>query len=133
MAVRVTEEQVRSIMTEVDGSLTDLTAFIASANIVVDSVCLDSGYTDAKLALIELWLAAHFVAVADPRRSSEGAGGISEGRQGQVALNLSVTMYGQQAMIIDTDGNLAALNKKVDGPAKATIQLQYWGTEDPDA
>ena len=106
--------------------------FIDVANNMVDDVCLDSGYTDAKLKLIELWLSAHFYAVRDPRVDMEKAGSVSQKFQYEVDLNLAVTVYGQQAMVIDTDGNLAKVNKQAT-TGNATLKKVgvVWAGTDP--
>lgn len=118
---RTTEAAVQAIVeTEDDISLTP---FIEVANMLVTKKCLDSDYDDAQLELIERWLSAHFYAVRDLRRSSEKAGSVGESFQYKVDLNLAVTVYGQQAMVIDTDGNLAKLNKETGngGPMRASV------------
>jgi len=109
-----------------------LTPFIDVANDMVTDVCLDSGYTDAKLALIETWLAAHFYAIRDLRVDMEKAGSVSQKFQFEVDLNLAVTIYGQQAMVIDTDGNLAKVNKQAT-TGNATLKKVgvVWAGTDP--
>ena len=109
-----------------------LTPFIDVANNMVTDVCLDSGYTDAKLTLIETWLAAHFYAVRDPRVDMEKAGSVSQKFQYEVDLNLAVTVYGQQAMVIDSDGNLAKVNKQAT-TGNATLKKVgvVWAGTDP--
>lgn len=89
----------------------DLTPFIDSANALVTAECLASGYDDATLELIERWLSAHFYAVFAPRRSAESVGGAvsSQFEPIRVDLGLWNTKYGQQAMMVDYHGNLAAL------------------------
>lgn len=119
MAIRTTEEAVLAL---IDTEET-LTPFIETASLLVDDNCTDSDYSDAKLELIERWLAAHFCAIKDTRAASEKAGSVGQSFQHKVDLNLAVTMYGQQAMLIDNAGNLAALNKQAtDGvPKRAGI------------
>ena len=111
---RVTQEEVETII-EVDAGV-DLTPFIDVANDLVTDVCSDSSYTDAKLKLIELWLSAHFFTVMMARTASEGAAGINDSFQGSTDMYFESSIYGQHAMLIDRDGNLAAVQAK----AKAT-------------
>ena len=115
MAFRViNDDEVRAII-DLDDSITDLTSFIATANSLVTEKCLSSGYSAARLKLIELWLAAHFCAIRDLRSSSEGGDGVNQSFQFKIGLNLANTMYGQQAMLLDTAGSLSSLSKKASG------------------
>ena len=114
MATRVEAADVEEII-EVESGIS-LTPFINTANLLVTDVCSDSDYSAAKLEQIELWLSAHFYAVRDPRVSSEGAGGVTTTFQGQTGMRLEASIYGQHALLLDTEGNLAALNVKVGKP-----------------
>jgi len=116
---RVTEAEVKEII-EVDTSITDISAFITAANQTVTTKCTDSSLTDAILKEIERWLAAHFVAIRDTRRSAEKAGSVGENFQYSLGLNLQVTMYGQQACMLDTSGALLAMSKGAAGVATIT-------------
>lgn len=108
MAIRTTDEAVRGII-DLDDDF-DTTPHIEAASSIVDSTCiLKSSYSDAQLELIERWLSAHFCAIQDPRATYDQTGAIMSSYESKVDLGLSLTRYGQQAMIIDTDGNLAAL------------------------
>lgn len=109
MAVRTTQTLVATVIDITPGD--DLTAQIASANIIVTDQCTNSGYDDTRLEMIERWLSAHMYACNRRRTSNET---VSEGAgQGfdriNVDLGLNNTIYGQQAMMIDTAGNLAAM------------------------
>lgn len=125
MANRTTAAAVKEII-EVDDTLLVgtggdvLDPFIETANALVTEVCKPLGYDDTRLELIERWLSAHFYAIRDPRRASEGAGTVQETFQHQLDLNLSVTTYGQQAMMLDTLGGLHALSA---GVVKPTV---FW-------
>ena len=130
MAYRVTAEEVSQII-EVDSGITTLTPFIATANDLVTELCSGSGYSVTKLALIELWLSAHFYAVRDPRLSSEKAG-VDVAYQHKIDMRLAVTTYGQQAMLIDTAGSLAALNERT-GKGARTVGVVWLGTDLSDA
>ena len=97
---------------ETDATIGSLDPFILAANELVSEVCAPLGYGDIRLELIERWLAAHFYAVRDLRIASESAGSVKSDYQHKVDLNLAVTIYGQQAMTLDTIGGLASLNKQ---------------------
>ena len=131
MAIRTTSEAVGKLHpagSDEDEDV-DFTPFIETANNLVDQVCLESDYSDATLELIERWLAAHFYAQLDPRTVMEEVRGARERFEGETKIRLDNTRYGQQAMIIDTAGNLKALNE---GKGKITAKALYVG-EDPDA
>lgn len=129
MTTRVTNADVEAII-EVDFSaVPDLTPFITAANLLVNKVCLTSDYEDDLLTEIERWLAAHFYAIRDPRFASQGAGGASGSYQGQTTMMLSATTYGQQAMMLDTEGNLAALNKQMQNGGKPVVGMTWLGTD----
>lgn len=107
---RTTAANVRLIMST---SLTDaqLAAFIETAHQIVTNEIEDSSVTSTKLELIERWLAAHFASVRTKQTASEKAGSVSATFQGQTAMHLEATHYGQNAMLLDDSGALAALNK----------------------
>lgn len=107
MATRITEAEVKEI---IDTTLTDeqIRPFIATANAMVDDLCGDLGYGDATIHNIELWLAAHFVAIRDPRVTQEKIGDAGAAYQGKTAMGLEATTYGQQVMVLDYKGAIAA-------------------------
>lgn len=117
MSARVTDSEVEEII-EVDSSI-GLTPFIAIATLLVDEELADQGMSAARLKEIERWLSAHFYAVRDPRVTSESAG-VSASYEGSAGQNLAFTRYGQQAMVLDTSGILAAMNEG--GSANATFK-----------
>ena len=128
MAVRTTSTAVQKII-ELDSSiivdLADLDPFIEVASAIIDDVCVPLGYDATRLELIERWLSAHFYAIRDQRKQQEVAGSVSETFQTKVDLYLNVTIYGQQAQMIDTKGGLLRLNKGI-----STRVLLFWaGTE----
>jgi len=110
--VAVTEAAVRKIIPDIDSALSDLTPFLLSSDSIVDDELEGKGLEDIRLTKIKEWLAAHFIAVADLRASQETVEGVSASYQYRLGLNLQNTMYGQQAMFLDTSGTLAGLNDK---------------------
>lgn len=132
MAVRTTYAAVALII-EVDANITtDLAPYIEVASQMVTDVCTgyDPAYDATKLELVERWLSAHFYAIRDPRAADEKAGPVAISYQYKVDLNLAVTTYGQQAMAIDTEGGLAALNGRITkGKAKVTPSVTWLGVE----
>lgn len=123
---RTTPELVGGII-EVDASI-GLAPFIETASALVDDIAKaddEATLTDARLELIERWLSAHFYAVRDPRAFRERADRIELTYQSKVDLNLSVTHYGQQAMILDTTGWLRAASDN----KRRTVSATWLGDE----
>lgn len=123
---RTTSEDIGEII-ELDATI-DVTPFITIANELVTELCVGKGYTEGRLALIETWLAAHFYCVRDPRVTSESAG-VSASYEGSAGMYLERSRYGQQAMVLDTAGGLAALNKKSQTGGARRISIAWLGTE----
>lgn len=139
MAIRTTATAVKKII-ETNSSIVvidaDLDPFIETANNLVDQCCTgDAGpataYSDATLELIERWLAAHFYAIRDTRRSKEVADEVSESYMYRLGLNLNVTLWGQQALAIDTNGGLADVSKRAEEGNKkpSGIGVSYLGKD----
>lgn len=106
----LTEDEVDVI---IDADTAD--AYIEAASSIIDDVCLESGYSDAKLELIERWLSAHFLAAIIERRGKSeavtGVAGVSTTYEGLTQMGFDYTPYGQHAKLLDTEGNLAALEE----------------------
>lgn len=117
---RTTSDAVAEIL-EVDDDIS-LTPFIATANSLVTERCVPLGYDDERLELIERWLSAHFYSIRDKVVSSESAKGVSQSYQYAVALGLNVTIYGQQAKLLDTKNGLDTFSKK-------QAKVSWLGTE----
>lgn len=130
---RTTAEAVIGII-ELDDEADDLTPFIASAAILVDrAAALDEPPSAVELEIVERWLAAHYYAVYRQRPASERAGPVSESKQYWVGSGLQTTMYGTQAMTLDSSGILAAANCNVrcsgsstGGPSTKRKVGAYW-------
>lgn len=129
---RVTQQQLESIV-EVDlVTFPDLTNFFDEANELTTELCVVApaaigrvAYTDHRLYLIELNLAAFFYCCADPRATTERAGPVSESLQHKTGFNLALNAYGQKAMTLDTNLQLAAFNnlmQKVEIPEGISIK-----------
>jgi hypothetical protein len=107
---RTTADAVKGIVEVDSDSVADLTPFIETASELVTELCEPAGYDETRLELIERWLAAHFYTIRDNRRVSEAIGSVNEWYQYKLGLNLACSMYGQQAMMLDTKLTLAALS-----------------------
>jgi hypothetical protein len=115
---------------EVEAGIT-VTPFIEAANALVTELCAPvTDYDATRLELIERWLAAHFYAIRDPRRSSESVGPVKEAYQYKVKVGLQVTTYGQQVMLLDTEGALARLNRSSDEGTQGGTASVVWAGSD---
>lgn len=133
MAARTTAALMKGIIETDDTNIPDLTPFIDAANLLVTDSCGSADYTADKLELIERWVAAHFYAVRDPRATAERAGPVGQNLQSKVDLGLAVTHYGQQAMLLDSEGGLAAANKQTTkSRVSITAGVNWLGVEDWD-
>lgn len=94
---------------------TDLTEdqvqpFIETANIEINGALLSyvPAFTAAELEMIERWLAAHIIAIFDPRANKESADGLSFTYEGSTGEGLSGSKYGQQVKRLDRSGRLSS-------------------------
>jgi hypothetical protein len=127
MAIRTTADNVKAILVnhyDLSNS-PDLTAFIATANVLTDQVdaCDTNNSLDAtELELIERYLAAHFYAHSDQIAKSRTTGDASISFQGTTGKGLDSTQYGQTAMLLDETGCLTRKNTQmIEGKKRATV------------
>ncbi len=116
---RTTTQKVKDIIT-LDTSITtaNIQACILAATTLIDDNLSASGYSTAMLEIIETWLAAHFVAINDPRAKSEKIGdATTQYAMAPMGKALEATPYGQQVLTFESTGTLANLGKQ-----KASIQ-----------
>lgn len=131
---RTTTDAVEAIV-EVDPAI-EVDPFIEVANSIVTEVCASATnsdgtafYEDPRLELIERWLSAHFYAIRDQRRAQESVSGITEQVQYKVDLGFNQTIYGQQAMLLDTAGGLGRLQRQTkDGTRLNSVSISWLGT-----
>lgn len=105
---RVTEGQVKSII----DTNRSVDQFIDTASIFIDEHLASVVTNSALLAKIELYLAAHFVAITEERGGIVESGlgiEVNERYSDVYTEGLKSTRYGQQALILDTSGTLASL------------------------
>lgn len=120
MTARVLPAELNQIYPGVVTEVDDLQPFIDSAHILVQEELSSSGLSEDRLKLIELYLSAHLAVITMER------GGLVKQRIGdseemyQVpgfnTVGLVTTRFGQQVVILDTTGKMAALSQK---PVKA--------------
>lgn len=133
MAIRTTDSAVRAII-ETDTGITDLTPFMTFATELVDEVCVPAGYSDTRLELIERLLSAHFYCLRDMRAKSEKAETVAQTMDTELDLFFSHTHHGQMALMMDTAGGLANLQKEAqkEDTLRQVIGAHYIGIEDED-
>ena len=132
--VLVQPQQVRAILPTLDLRI-DPTPFIATAHAMMDQHLIgpklilnaDGSQNTALLTSIELWLSAHFCAVADPMRSSESGVGVSGSRAlPTMGDGLESTFPGRQVMALDYTGTLAVQFQR-----KRPFVIAAFGTGQP--
>lgn len=129
---RTTSDNVASII-EVDTEI-GLDPFMDVANELVTEYCTGKGqgYSTQRLENIERWLSAHFYAIRDQRPAMEAVGPVRVGYQKVIGTAFDATQFGQQAMLLDTKGGLAALNNKQKLMRDLTIGITYLGKPSQD-
>jgi len=103
----VTDSEVKAVI----DTERDTTPFINAAHLIVTEDLANSGHSNDRLKQIELYLAAHFVCVTEESGglTSSKVGQASETYGGKFTQGFNLTRYGQQAVVLDTTGALAAL------------------------
>jgi len=109
MAPRVTDADVKTILE----TTIDCVPFINAAHVIVDDTLLSTGYSEERLTQIELWLAAHYACMRDPREAmlQLGQAGVGVTFEGTTGLGLDFSRYGQQVKVMDTSGILSTLGR----------------------
>ena len=112
MALRTSVSDVGLIFNTSLGSAI-VTAFITTANLIVNEELVGSGMTDARLVEVEKWLSAHLLATRDQRYQSKAVDSnrTTVSYQGKTGLGLKATFYGQQVLLLDRSGTLASLGE----------------------
>lgn len=100
-----------------DGTLPGVGWAIDTATIIVDRVeacgiAKGTPYSSGNLELIERWLAGHVYMTADRPYQSKGTRGASATFQGQTAMSLDNSYYGQMAKDCDPYGCLVEVTSQ---------------------
>lgn len=109
---RTTTNKVKSIVeVPANGALTDamIDGFIEDAALIVEEELASAGMTEARLELIERYLAAHMITVLTERgglTSSEVDGSKDTYSSFKDGAGLTMTRYGQMAIGFDSSGRL---------------------------
>lgn len=100
----------------------DVAAFIDTAHLIVTEDLANSGHSSDRLKQIELYLAAHFVALAEEKGniSAKKVGEASERYAMTFDRGFAITRFGQNAIDLDTTGILRTMSRK-GGNARLTV------------
>lgn len=130
MATATTDAAVRALLANPDPSA-DYTFALESAEDLVESVLASKGLSDVKMELIKRWMSAHFVEVRTARLKRDQVRTAQGDIITQSDLGFDVTHYGQQAMRLDTTGELAKINNrtKTEGTTKPVIEKRTVGLQ----
>lgn len=123
MTARIQSEDLRKIIpSDALAAGEDLSSYIQSAHLFVKEELISTGLSEDRLTQIELYLAAHFAIITLEK------GGLTRQKIGEsedffqgwtnTSVGLNATRYGQQAVMLDTSGNLAAL-------ARGTLRAKF--------
>jgi hypothetical protein len=111
VAARTNVDDLKSLI-ESDKEDEALEAFVDIANLLVNEQLVGKGLSDAMLTKIELYLAAHFLAVVTE------LGGLVRDSYGSASVQLSdvygpglgSTRFGQTALVLDTTATLQRIS-----------------------
>lgn len=106
---RTTNDEVKKII-DTDLTPEQVNPFLNAAEVLVTDLLSGENYGSDLLTEIVKWLAAHFVAIRDPRVAKEKFGDADATFQGKTGLGLQHTSYGQQVMILEHHGVLAQVS-----------------------
>lgn len=132
MSIRTNSPKVEKVLKKNYDGTTDLNPFIETASVQVDQIvqyASDNGFTAvpaATLEIIERWLSAHYYGVMAQLYVTKRAEGTTATFQGQTAMYLESTVYGQMAMRLDPTGYLSSIGTK-----NLKIARAIWLGKDP--
>lgn len=105
-----------------------LTPFIDDAADLVNEV-IGTSLSDTMKEKVERYLAAHFIAITDPRIKAEQVKTLRNEYQVKLSDGLGITHYGTLAMTMDTSGKLSAWNQNVINGSLQTPSVTFLGTD----
>lgn len=124
MAARNLPAELNQIYPDVVENVDELQPFLDSAHLLVQEEISSVGHSEGRMKLIELYLAAHLAVITLEK------GGLVKQRiddaeetyqvPGFNTVGLVTTRFGQQVVILDTSGKMAALSQK---PVKAAFRV----------
>jgi hypothetical protein len=109
---RTTLAAVNKIIQYDSTNVPDPQLMIDSASLMVTNV-IGVALNEATAELVERYLAAHLIAISDPRLQSEQVKSLQSSYQVRLSDGLGITHFGTTAMMLDSSGKLAVWNNKV--------------------
>ena len=109
---RTTLAAVNKIIQYDSTNVPDPQLMIDSASLMVTNV-IGTALDVSTAELVERYLAAHLIAISDPRIQSEQVKTIQASYQVRLSDGLGITHFGSTAMMLDSSGKLAVWNNKV--------------------
>ena len=131
MPFRTTAPLVQGIIKTKTGMSLD--PFIAAANSLTTNICglANPPYADAgvgsTMELIERWLSAHSYTIFDNPIARANVGRVGAGYQYKVDMCLDSSMYGQMALLLDTQGLLAAYSNTAKTKRRIYLKMRWLG------
>lgn len=129
---RTTESRVKAVLAQqFNCDNAKLAEHLAAASGMVDwiDVCdVGNVNSDAQLAIIETYLAAHNYGVSEQLLSSKSEGGSAGSFQGQTGKYFEATIFGQQAIAHDLSGCLARKQMELVKGQQFKTQFGWVGT-----
>jgi hypothetical protein len=123
----VTDDDVRRLVAFDAARIPDIQPFIDDAVLMLTNVVGDR-LDGPTFDLVTRYLAAHLVAVSDPRVSMEKVKSLQVRYDTKLDKGLGITHFGSTAMMLDSSGRLAAWNSRV--ITGGGIKQFFWaGTE----
>lgn len=129
--LRTTPDLVKGIITT--KVRFDLTPFITAANSLTTNICglakppyADTGI-NSTMELIERWLSAHAYTIFDNPIARANVGQVGAGYQYKVDMCLDSSMYGQMALLLDTQGLLAAYSNTAKTKRRIYLKMEWLG------
>ncbi len=112
MVARVIAAEVLELLPSNKDDQVIESSFINSANIFVDTHLLSAGHSAAVLKQVELYLAAHFLCLAEEKGGMilDKIGDATQEYQEIYEAGFRSTRFGQQAVAWDTSGILVGLS-----------------------
>ncbi|NBW17288.1 MAG: hypothetical protein EBR82_55850 [Caulobacteraceae bacterium] len=109
---RTTLAAVNKIIQYDSTNIPDPQLMLDSASLMVTNV-IGTALDASTAELVERYLAAHLIAISDPRIQSEQVKTIQASYQVRLSDGLGITHFGSTAMMLDSSGKLAVWNNKV--------------------
>jgi len=112
MTLRSSGRNVKELIeTSIEVDVIEANHLLTANNFVTDHLGTSTILSTAALADIEMYLAAHFVALTEEKGgiTSESMGDAATKMFGKFEAGLGGTRYGQQAMSLDVTGTLRSL------------------------